>query len=407
MTLSAYVGSLACPAATGNQSVTGLGFQPKLVLFYTINRTTDGTDTIGPYAAYGAAVSSTNRFALGSDDITGSAWQTASKCVTMQNAGTITYQADFVSMDSGGFTINWSTVSSGVIVQYLALGGTDLASVTIQEFTCPAATGNQSTTGVGFKPDAVLFFSVGNPTAPPSHDDVGGNQQGCGCMTSAAQWVSAYGNSANSDSYQGTASCIAIVQNDAKSMEAKYVSLDSDGFTLNWTTVSSGAYVWAICLKGPQFYAGSFSKPTATGNSSVTGLGFQPAAELFSTFGHTATTAILSNSNNIKNSFGAAVSSTQRGMQGNDGYPSSQYNVMDRTKCVEFYSSASGSSTVLGAADFVSQDSGGFTLNWTTVDASAEQILYLAIGPASSGTAFMPGSGGPAQAMNMTMTGSC
>jgi hypothetical protein len=44
-----------------------------------------------------------------------------------------------------------------------------------------------------------------------------------------------------------------------------------------------------------------------------------------------------------------------------------------------------GNPTINAQADFVSFNSNGFTLNWTTADATARQILYWAIGPTNSG----------------------
>jgi hypothetical protein len=43
MALSAYVGNLSCPASTGNSSTTGVGFQPKIVLFWSNGLTAAGS----------------------------------------------------------------------------------------------------------------------------------------------------------------------------------------------------------------------------------------------------------------------------------------------------------------------------------------------------------------------------
>ena len=42
---------------------------------------------------------------------------------------------------------------------------------------------------------------------------------------------------------------------------------------------------------------------------------------------------------------------------------------------------AGASPTTQAAFDFVSSDSGGFTINNTTVDATSREVIYLAIGP--------------------------
>ena len=63
MGYDAKAGNFALNTSTGNQSITGLGFQPKLVIFYPTQQTADGV-IVDYQLAIGAAVSSTSRFSV-------------------------------------------------------------------------------------------------------------------------------------------------------------------------------------------------------------------------------------------------------------------------------------------------------------------------------------------------------
>lgn len=379
MALSAQVGSITCPASTGNQATTGVGFQPKAILFWSNARTADG-GAATYNASFGAATSSSSRFAISNDGST-SARHDNGKCISVCASGsTPLCAADFVSFDADGFTVNWTTVSSGVVVNYLALGGADLTNAAIKQFNSATATGNQATTGVGFKPDTVLFFSLGNATAPPATLSTG-LPVDLGWMTSAAQGSHSFNGSGGAaiNAYQRTASAFAGTSATSKVLEAAYTSLDSDGFTINWSSVlASGRVIWALCLKGGQYAVGAFNKPTSTGNSGVTGVGFTPSAEAFLSFGVVAGTTVNTAG---RSAFGAATGTSNRGsiavsIEGTN--TTNKY--LTRTRALRI----DGDGTAAGEADFISHDADGFTLNWTTADATAEQVLYFAAGNAAA-----------------------
>ena len=132
MAFSYKVGSITSPASTGNQATTGVGFQPKIVLFFANPATADGANGFSRNF-FGAGVSSSSRFAIDENNNNDTATHTASKCFVVTGAGSVTIDADLVSLDADGFTVNWTTVSSGMIVQYVALGGADLSNVAIKQ----------------------------------------------------------------------------------------------------------------------------------------------------------------------------------------------------------------------------------------------------------------------------------
>lgn len=393
MAFVTHVGSLTQPAATGNQSVTGAGFQPKALLFFSSENTADGTGSGGMRYGYGMAVSSTSRAAVGFISRSGLADSDSrhdnTKCVLLCDlSANALIAADLVSMDADGFTLNWTTVDATQrIINYLALGGDDLTGVAIKQFQTNTGTGPQGVTGVGFQPDAAVFLAAGGATAPPGAvaTFILGS---LGFATASAQAMMAVGaeSGGTSDAYraQRTDSVYGVLFNTAFIDRAALTSFDADGFTLNILATTAARYVWALCLKGGQYDVGAATQKTSTGTQATAGVGFTPTGALLMSFNAAATTSVL---NDASNSIGAASSTTARatvwgGTQDATGSPGSHVN-LDRTKAVQLMTP--GTPTLNAEADLSSFDADGFTLDWTTADATAREVLYLAFGSAAGG----------------------
>ena len=402
-TLSTQYGSFTTNTATGTQAITGVGFQPKVVLFYSnIKGTSDGTATYATIT-YGVGISSTSRFYISSNSSDNVATSDTlsrhdnTKCLGLGSVdGTVFIAADFVSQDADGFTINITTANVTTrVINYIALGGTDLTNVAIKEFDSATTTINQSVTGVGFQPDAEMFFTTGDNNAAPSNITLARTHIGFaisstqrGAMSYTAQDAV---NPSNVSRYQRTDKAIALTSyGEVLVHEADFVSQDADGFTINWTSANTAARkYYALCLKGGQYKVGAFNQATATGNQSITGVGFQGSALLLASFNAAATTSSIAT---MSNSFGAATASTTRGgIWGGDVdavSPTQTDRDVDRTKVIKTFTA--GTPTLTTAADFVSFDADGFTINNTTADATSREILYFVIGVAVGDGAVAP-----------------
>lgn len=94
-------------------------------------------------------------------------------------------------------------------------------------FTSAGSISTQTVTGVGFKPRVVLF-TIGVSAGGDSYT-------GTGAMSAdGSQWAAATTNSATSNSL---IYCIRIHGYNA----ASFVSMDTDGFSIYWTNVDTGA----------------------------------------------------------------------------------------------------------------------------------------------------------------------
>lgn len=140
-----------------------------------------------------------------------SAITTASLADSNVTTGKLAAAAVTPDKRSGGFAIG--TVSTGVL----------------------GSTGNSAITGLGFQPKLVRFTSL-MPAGTVS------GQLSVGAMTASAQFLAAVGDSsATSSRNSRTDACIGYLGAGLSTwnLVASYVSMDSDGFTINVSTASS------------------------------------------------------------------------------------------------------------------------------------------------------------------------
>lgn len=162
-------------------------------------------------------------------------------------------RAALASFDSDGFTVTESGTSpndSASKISYLALGGADLTNAKLISFNT-GALGAQSVTGVGFKPDVVIFLHSVS-TAGVAAQDV---MMGYGWATADAQYaISVFSDDAaatmDTARYLSNTAAVACLDNtSALIYKGAVTGFTSDGFTLNWTTANINRVVSALCLK--------------------------------------------------------------------------------------------------------------------------------------------------------------
>lgn len=388
MAFNAGILRVETPASTGNVAYTGLGFQPKVIIVMSaVNSVNNGTIQTYTRFGMGAAASTSARWAAwtAEDDNHGSgntrrAFVSDKVVNTTDGSGTAEWIADLVSLDADGFTLNWSnTASSGYEFYFLCLGGDDL-SVKVGTFDISSGTGSQAVTGVGFQPDCVLMCFTKNDTTEGQEAHAtfvwgmgDGTRQNTGSF---------HDNDANGD---GNMHANRIQNNDdilnhtfegSNLVNCELSSLDADGFTINRTTTTETPRVGYIALAGIDVRVDQFTGNTSTGVQTVSGVGFTPKAGVIYSVGTTdeaeADDAILS--------MGFAISSSSRvcmSLLSEDGLAVSNCEKQTDASNVLCFQAAA-SKEALG--DFDGFASGQFGVDWTTVDANARIISYLALG---------------------------
>jgi hypothetical protein len=186
-------------------------------------------------------------------------------------------------------------------------------------FSSPAATDSSfAVTGVGFTPKLVIFWPhAGGATGATSTTDA---THGQGVMTAAAQWYTGFGVTDGPattavDYSRHTGRCIIVNDGSGTSREeASFVSLDSDGFTINYSKVSGSLLKVAFtCYGGSDcdFEVGQTTITSAGGTGTVaTTTGFQPSGYLIAASSQ-STADTLATSGHATFSFGASAGATE------------------------------------------------------------------------------------------------
>lgn len=440
MSLLVKKGTFQANTVTGNQPVTGVGFQPKAVIFWLAPATADanaGNAALG----FGMAASATEQtaYSSASDDTVGTSQCSikaetteASACLNIESSSGVTPVmqgvAKFVTMDSDGFTVNWTTAPTAVwVVQYLALGGTDITNATVKRFT-PNTTVNgtsQTVTGTGFQPDFLLFFTPVFDGGAVARGDVNWFMGAAGTdgttLTQAAQGF-------HDDDAAVTMDC-AEVQHSSAAIRAgtgttsvddftgTIASLDTDGFHVTWTDApasSTNRRVMYLALKGGKYQVGLGAQKTSTGTQTYT-TAFQG-------------TGLFTLMNPLTADAFSATGVASFAIGGSDG-TNAGYGCISQNDANTTSSAKRRHNTVSVIGIITSPTptlvceagipAGGmfqsttFTLDWTTADATARRFLFVLFGSSSAGgtTSAKAGSltagglGSGADAFNPSETG--
>lgn len=303
---------MAIKVATGtytgngsNRSITGLGFQPK-VLFIKGNNATN---------------SASGQVAI---------LRSGTACSSFFSADNTTNETTSItSLDSDGFslgTANWVNVS-GTTFNYFAIGGDD-ADIKVGSYT-GNATDNRSITGVGFTPSFVLLKGLNNDFP-----------------------VFKFGAQTGDASFENGLFGVATT-NHIQAFEADGFQIGTDA-AVNSNTQTY--YYVAIKSVSDSFVSTSYTG-NATDNRSITGIGFQPTAVLvtsstaatrngvFTTASHGAddTSYIASQSSNFANGIQALES---------DGFQVGTDSKVNTNTTVYHYLAARNTPAAVGGGGF-------------------------------------------------------
>lgn len=388
------VGSFAKSTSTAptSQSVAhGLGQAPKALIFWTVGRT--GTTFAAHHTwAIGFSDLTTERsMSSASQDAVGTSnasRRVAAKAITIvQSSASTAAEASVSSVDATNFTLNWSTNdTNATIIQFLAIGGAGVRAK-VTGWTAPTTTGNASVTGVGFTPSVVLHANVGGLTGSPPTSGANAGL-GLGAMDAAGhEWAIealATDTSGFSDTQrdQVTDAAVVVIDNSpAVAAKGSFVSMDTDGFTMNFPTVSGSAFqIASLALAGLRANVGTFAKTTsaATASQSVSGIGFRPLAILLAS---NQLTSGSGPSADARLGIGVSDGTTQgaAALSDDDAQDTTDVEAVHSTSKT-FIKVNNSTQTTNAECTTASFDNGGYTLSWTTNDASATEICYVALG---------------------------
>ena len=404
------VGRFQLPADAGasTPTVTGVGFQPKAIFLSASSLNTNTFEGDTNYQ-WGFASSVADQRSMGwsqvdANGVSNTMSVTCDTDIWSDAKGSLVGNMELQSFDSDGFTLNIpSNRGDQWNIGYLALGGDDLTNAKVGSFFTPSATGLHAVTGVGFIPDFVMLLNTGQTVEDiNSTAFIGSESFGCfnGIGEQACCSFAAEDNISTMDTarYQRTDKCLAYIDDcdvSSISTEAEFSTMDTDGFTLNFTTVGNicgelfNTIVFYLAIKGPQTKIGSFASPTVGTppvSQAVTGTGFVPQALIMWSVGKTAGTSIV---DHCRYAIGGTSDTSNRWCNWS-AFEDATGNAVTAKRAddnnvmrISTATASAGSSITQALADISSFDSDGFSLSWNPIDTSnAYEIIYLAFADA-------------------------
>ncbi len=393
----------AVSLGSGNFTTTGTLYNPTATTLSipgidNVQTTIPVASTVG-YAPHGRIRIESEEItyaAISGNTFTGARRGTAGTVAAAHVTGVTVSQNQCVVRSTGDVP---GTVGSGQRVVETAEGG---VSSSQGSFTKQNGVGNQVITGVGFRPKAVIFYWTRHTAVPPAVSPFAGqnsmNNLGVGFASGPANVgavsITARDRRPKSDNGRMRSQTYPIIfltgggggGQPTVVARAQLVSLDADGFTINWTTnTDSNPYlVHYVALGGDitNALASTFNLTTAAGNQTVAGVGFQPDFVLFLwSFTEAVDTAGIGNS---EIGLGLAAGPTSRGAIVYSGRDNSGTNVdknwQQRTDSAILLLDPTTSPPSQDAiANFVSMDANGFTVNKSDPPAASTPIFFLAL----------------------------
>ena len=267
--IRASVGTSTSPTSTGTKAVTGVGFEPKVVIPFGVPNTSSGA--VGTSLGGLGCSDGTNQAAISLGSANGITTSqtfrrhTNAKSFTWTvNSSTVGEEAALSSFDSDGFTLNWTTASAtAYILNHIALGGADL-EVSLTQHQMNGTNGDESFAHglTGGAPTGVLFFSACISTAPPGTSATLYNS--LGAWSSSSQ----FGAAIYSNNGVATTNTRRALFNNAvlpwtgpsmlRSMGVASVDATNVNVTYPVTTNSSQLQFWMLALRGAKCQTGTF-----------------------------------------------------------------------------------------------------------------------------------------------------
>ncbi|MES2346563.1 MAG: hypothetical protein V4641_03230, partial [Pseudomonadota bacterium] len=164
-----HLGDANWATSTGNQSFTGVGFVPSMLMLSAGGEWISGETGTSPGGWYslGLVDQAGNQAVSACHEASNVTptdchnYQRTDKCLTVHNSttGAVAGEAEFVSFDADGFTINWTAAhASAAKLRWVAITGLHSA---VGDLTQNASSGDQTISGLSFDPLAVMFLSAG------------------------------------------------------------------------------------------------------------------------------------------------------------------------------------------------------------------------------------------------------
>lgn len=391
--MNVFKGTFAANTSTGNQTISGIGFTPKAIILWTSYRTATGFTDGYQFQIGMADGTNQNSWAVISNEAAPNDTDRAkseSQLILIRNvAGTNIRVATIVSLGSGEFVINWSTVDANAVVfHFMAFGGDEINVVVGNDtFAARYSASNTDFDGLTFNPELVFFVGCVSSSDAANGPCLGWAASGVpgGTITqgSAAGQVRDAQSTSITGRFQSASRCVDIFSSSAQSLAVDL------RFTGGWTvaaTTPTAATTAAhyLAIGGISAKAGSGNQPTSTGNQAITGLDFTPKGVMVLSVGNTTSASVATESRfSVGGSDGSNQGWAWTGAVDNvNPIRTAIGHSVSNIVTMSTPDATGSASTTEAQASLSSLDADGFTLNWGTADATQREYLWVAMGDA-------------------------
>lgn len=290
LNILANIGTSGSLTATGLQALTGVGFQPKVVM--PVNVALGGyKNTNQAHLGFGVGTSPTERATVSvwsADNVATSNTDRRhdnSKVLHGFNvSGATRIEADLDSIDSDGFTLDWTAVDRNPLdYGYICLGGADLEVSLTQHQMNSDNTPQSFAHGLSGAPTGLLFFSAVQEDAPPSTDQHIGFSVGAwsssgqfACKVISRDIVS----TTITKRYLNNAAVQARLNYGLGDLLRTMAVSTADSVNVNCTFPVSGntlqTYFWMLAIRGAKCQVGTFDCNGSTSPLTISTTGITP-----------------------------------------------------------------------------------------------------------------------------------
>ena len=416
MALSLKVGSFLITDQVPTQVVTGVGFMPKVLMFWAQDALLED-----------GAIERVGRILLGFSDgvneraIAVNSGRSGITSIPVTNTRrAISNSALFAlfggpsgkiwefgvsSMNADGFTLAYSIQSPDITeVFYIALGGTDVENVKIGSFDGEVGVSRQTVDGLGFRPDYLSVVGGGTAAGVDVSAVLDDAAFTLGMATSLNQYTTGIRARDELVLSQTTTTVkeelIGLFSRSLPGLDtvAAFRTFEDDGFTLGWDRAAEAYRYFYLAIKGPRFKIGHSDTPEEPTKNTVIGTGFLPKGLITMSNGATTTLPYLAPS--IAYSFGATdgTFSVVTGYSDpNDVLP----NIVEKEKRDNLVLVQGPNGGTKGLASLFEFGVKGFTLNWVVSNPPGLKYFYTAIGPKADTAGVVVTNGDALQLTNV------
>lgn len=399
---------VALRTTTGTQDFTISGFgTPTGYLVYLSEAVVNNTETADSQLSIGMSDGTRSRVVSSSavDGVTTEDTQAESQNASVALLCTPGTPSDIVRVDHSAF------ITDGVRLNVAVTNGVAYL-ITVVLFTgCTCEVADVLITGIGTEATATLGHSeqvkaviaascgsaTNSATANTMRLTMGVARYDSGIAQRAISHFSGNGTATSRQAvrYASDRVAIPVISNTGAETfggEMTTMTTGSIGITGRGVSASDRSII-CLCLSGfsESVFVGDINTATGTGSSATTGLGFQPQAIVG--VSSILSSASVSNGGNQAGGFGV-FAWDRRGpgpssvtnhfsITGEDNVGTMRQKTWSNNVAIESYSETGA---LLARATLTSFDSDGFTLDWTTVDATARRNIYIAFGEAGAAT---------------------